>query len=190
MGGDRKTVKMARISYQSVAKDGEADKRLIQLLIKNGHLTPFEHSVFTFHIKAPIFVARQWFRHRTGSFSERSGRYTKFDLDDCYIPDNERAKGNEMLIRAQTESAFYTYKELIDKDIPLEVARMVLPLNLYTEWFWTVNARNLMHFLTLRTDKRAQKEIREYARAIEAFFEDAMPFTYEAFKNLEVKQDG
>jgi len=186
-GGDSTVAKIARISYMS-KPDPQGDRRLIELLMANGHESPFEHIVFTFLIKAPIFVARQWFRHRIGSFMERSGRYTKFD-EEFYLPSNERANGYSDVMKDQMHAAFETYKKLIQAGVKKEVARMVLPMSLYTQWYWTVNARSLMNFLNLRADKHAQHEIQKYAMAIAFFFKESCPWTYEAFVKKSYKGD-
>ncbi len=185
LGGDRAVAKIARISYMS-KPDPEGDKRLIELLMMNGHESPFEHIVFTFQIKAPIFVARQWFRHRIGSFMERSGRYTKFD-EEFYLPSDERASGYSEIMKSQMHAAFETYHKLLQSGVKKEVARMVLPMSLYTQWYWTVNVRSLMNFLNLRADKHAQYEIQQYALAVASFFKESCPWTYEAFLNKAYK---
>jgi thymidylate synthase (FAD) len=186
-GGDRAAARAARISYMSKS-DPEGDKRLIELLMMKGHESPFEHIVFTFQVKAPIFVARQWFRHRIGSFMERSGRYTKFD-EEFYVPSDERAKGFEEMMKTQMSSSFETYKKLLQGGVKKEVARMVLPMSLYTQWYWTVNARSLMNFLNLRADKHAQYEIQQYALAVAHFFKSTCPWTYESFVKKAYKGD-
>ncbi len=184
-GGDGIAIKTARISYMS-RSDPEGDKKLVKTLMMNGHESPFEHIVFTFYVKAPIFVARQWFRHRIGSFSERSGRFTEFE-EEFYVPDKTRAGEKVESMRTAMHNAFETYKSLLKSGIKREVARMVLPMSLYTQWYWTVNARSLMNFLNLRTDKHAQYEIREYAMAIAKFFSESCPLTYDAFVRYAYK---
>ncbi len=182
LGDDSTAVKAARISYMS-KPDPEGDKRLINILMASGHTSPFEHIVFTFYIKAPIFVARQWFRHRIGSFSERSGRYTEFDFDkDCYLPDDKRACGEGLTMYNIMYTNFDTYEQLLSAGVKREVARMVLPMSTYTQWYWTVNVRSLINFLNLRTDKHAQYEIREYANAVKNIFKEKCPLTYEAWQ--------
>ncbi len=178
-GGDEAAVRSARISYMSESNP-EGNKKLIRTLMINGHESPFEHIVFTFYVKAPIFVARQWFRHRMGSFSERSGRFTEFE-EEFYLPNEERAKDSVEIMRSAMHDAFETYKSLLKSGVNREVARMVLPMSLYTEWYWTVNARSLMNFLNLRADKHAQYEIREYAIAVAKLFNESCPLTYASF---------
>lgn len=171
--------KIARISHKSSGTP-EQDEGLIRGLMKMGHTSVFEHMIFTFYIKAPIFVARQWFRHRIGSFTERSGRYTVFD-NEYYLPPASRSADMVDKIKEELDKSFKFYEELIEQGISKEVARMVLPMNTYTEWYWTVNARSLMNFLDLRADRHAQQEIQEYALTIAHIFREMAPVTYEAF---------
>lgn len=196
MGNDLSAVRAARVSYDMDVLDEERDKKLIEFLLKNGHETPFEHIVFSFHVKCPIFVARQWFRHRIASYNELSGRYSKLSYE-FYLPDPARLrKGADIDGRAAlekieevTRSAFQTYLELLKMGIPREVARIVLPLNLYTRFYWTVNARSLMNFLNLRADSHAQWEIQQYALAIAKIFKEKCPWTFEAFLKYAYKGD-
>jgi len=197
MGGDNAVVRAARVSFGEGSKGEEKDRKLIHYLMKHKHGTPFEHSVFTFHVKAPIFVARQWFRHRIGSFNEISARYTKVE-DEFYIPPyfrkqhekNKQAskdipvENSEQLIlnyEHLIENIFDFYNTLLDKGVAREQARLILPMATYTQFYWTVNARSLMNFISLRLDSHAQKEIQEYAYAVAFFFAMKMPITFEAF---------
>jgi len=185
LGGDDMVVKAARISYES-EYDESKNEKLIELLFKLGHESPFEHVVFTFRIKAPIFVARQWMRHRISSINERSGRYTKFNANDVYVPDENRSDGNSSKFKDFYSQAFAVYSELLlttDK----EVARLVLPVSTYTEWYWTINARSLMNFLKLRADSQAQYEIRQYAINIAKIFKEICPLTYKYFIKYSYK---
>ncbi len=186
-GGDEAAIRAARVSYMSTS-DPEGNERLINLLMVNGHESPFEHIVFTFYVKAPIFVARQWFRHRIGSFSERSGRFTEFD-EEFYVPDKTRAGDSVKIMEDAMHNAFETYKHLLKSGVRREVARAVLPMSLYTQWYWTVNARSLMNFLNLRADKHAQYEIQRYAIAVARFFKENCPWTYKAFVEKAYKGD-
>ncbi len=179
LGGDEAAVRAARVSYMSKS-DPDGDARLIELLMKQGHESPFEHTVFTFHIKAPLFVARQWHRHRIASVNERSGRFTEFK-EEFYIPDETRAGGGVGLMKESMHRAFKDYEELLKMGVRRETARMVLPVSLYTEWFWTINVRSLMNFLKQRADSHAQYEIQRYALAVAKFFESNCPVTYSAF---------
>ncbi|MBO8161538.1 MAG: FAD-dependent thymidylate synthase [Thermosipho sp. (in: Bacteria)] len=206
MGNDYAAVKAARVSYGSGLKTPERDKKLIFYLMEHGHETPFEHIVFTFHAKAPIFVARQWFRHRIGSFNEASLRYTELK-DEFYLPDHIRKndktdkqmatiiENNELknkalkLIENAFENSYKIYKELLDMGIAREMARIVLPMSSYTQFYWTVNARSLMNFLNLRADSHAQWEIQQYAKSIAKIFKQKCPWTYEAYIKFKYKGD-
>ena len=196
MGGDDAVVEAARVSYGKGVTEAERDRKLIHFLLANRHETPFEHSVFKFHIKCPIFVARQWFRHRMSSYNEISGRYTKMK-EECCLPENLRTQKarnyvyetvepelNKELrdkIQDHYDKTFELYNELLEKGVAKEHARIILPLALYTQFYWTINARSLMNFLSLRSDIHAQGEIREYADVIGQIFLENMPYTYEAF---------
>lgn len=199
MGNDLSAVQAARVSYgKGLSSDPQRDKKLIFYLMKHGHETPFEHIVFKFHVKAPLFVARQWFRHRIASYNEISGRYTQVE-DDWYIPENIRVpdvvnkQGSVFatnredeeeilnLIEESIKKSYSTYRELLDRGVAKELARIVLPLSMYTQWYWTVNARSLMNFLNLRADSHAQWEIRQYALKIAEIFKEVCPWTFEAF---------
>jgi thymidylate synthase (FAD) len=197
MGGDQGVVDAARVSYGGVSKGAEADKKLIDYLLKHSHLTPFEHAVFKFHVSAPIFVARQWFRHRFAAYNEVSFRYTEVK-DYFYMPsawrgqDKKNKQGStaaaaldqdalHRLFSTQVEGALAAYKKMIEMGVAREMARMVLPVNLYTEFYWTVNARSLMNFVSLRADAHAQWEIQQYGEALARAFREKMPWTFEAF---------
>ncbi len=203
IGGDERAVLAARVSFDMKSKGEERDKRLIEYLLKHEHFTPFEHCVFQFHIKCPIFIARQWMRHRWGSYNELSARYTEIK-DEFYIPEKFRVqdtKNKQGSIQDKTlnhsqlkktyqkaiENSYKTYKELISRGVAREMARMVLPVATYTQFYWTVNARSLLNFLKLRLDEHAQFEIREYAKAIAEIFKLKMPWTWEAFNKIYAK---
>jgi thymidylate synthase (FAD) len=201
-GGDHAVVAAARVSngirYNEASKGEDADFKLINYLMKHRHGTPFEHNLFTFYIKCPLFVAREWQRHRIGSYNEVSGRYTEFKAE-FYIPSAFRGpgktnkQGSEFLNDPNADEwladkfsnwsreAYERYEFLLEQGLAKEMARMVLPLNLYTEFYWSINARALMNFLSLRTGSDAQWEIQQYAKAIEPMFFDVMPFTYHAW---------
>lgn len=211
MGGDDAVVASARVSngalYENASKGTEKDAKLISYLLNHRHGTPFEHSVFTFYIKCPIFVAREWMRHRIGSYNEVSGRYTEFD-PEFYIPEHYRLQGqtnkqgsfyptgkdivpynledwdwmNTRDVQAITKKAYEVYKLLLARGIAKEMARMILPVNLYTQFYFTVNARALMNFLSLRMGEDAQFEIQRFAEAVDIFFEDKMPLTHAAWE--------
>src|SRR6187401_2538613 len=179
MASDLSVVNGARVSFaRHKAEMDESDEGLIRFLMRDRHGTPFEHNSFRFHIRCPIFVAREWMRHRITSFNEFSLRYAKA-TDDFYIPELED-------VRSQVgKPGAYTFEavdpELAEKGVARELARSVLPVGAYTEFYWTVNARSLMNFLSLRNAETAQREIRRYAQACEMFLEQKMPITYAAF---------
>lgn len=202
MGGDLAVVNSARVSYaKSSAELTDKDERLIHRLLRDKHGTPFEQAVFTFYIKCPIFVAREWMRHRIGSFNEVSGRYKKLDTEfytpkKFRMPDPERVQMDykykdapdevDAAARAAVQNAYEyltkTYDYLVDDlGIAKEHARIILPVGIYTEFRWTVNARALMNFIALRTHPTAMREIRIYAAGIEEMFSNAMPVTHAAF---------
>jgi len=186
LGGDERVVQSARVSYGEGTKTYREDAALIDHLLRNGHTSPFEQVVLTFHVKLPIFVARQWIRHRTARLNEISGRYSVLK-DDFYIPapedialqsaDNKQGRADTALDTAEAETirgsmdaaqkkAYGDYNELIEEGLARELARINLPLSLYTEWYWQIDLHNLFHFLELRLDPHAQKEIRLYAQVL------------------------
>lgn len=199
MADDLSVVNAARVSFaQQQSKMDERGQGLIRFLMKNRHGTPFEHNAFKFRVKAPLFVVREWQRHRIGSYNEWSGRYSKLE-SEFYIPEYVREQTGKPgaysfepvseavkdftrgRIEHHVDKSFELYEELIFNGIAKEVARMVLPLNLYTQFIWTVNARSLMNFLSLRNSDHAQHEIREYAIIVEEFFRQRMPETHFSF---------
>ncbi|MEM3008401.1 MAG: FAD-dependent thymidylate synthase [Nitrososphaerales archaeon] len=198
-GSDLSVVNAARVSFAKRSDTlSEADKKLIAFLMRECHGTPFEHNSFTFNIKAPIFVAREWMRHRIGSFNEWSGRYSELECN-FYIPERMRTQVGKPgaytfediegmvnnlakdAMEASYDFAWSVYRYLLSMDVAKEVARMVLPLGIYTQFYWTVNARSLMNFLSLRNSPQAMKEIREYAQKVESLWAEKMPVTYQAF---------
>jgi len=209
MGGDLAISRNARVSYD--AEPREQDERLINYLHNNGHNTPMESTVFTFEVKAPIFVIRQWHRHRTWSYNELSARYRELP-EEFYIPEphlvgvqnkdnkqmrdpmtvdefkklslDERLRTERMLttMRAQNETSFSVYKQMLSDGVPRELARSVLPLSTYTHMFGTVNLNNLFKFLKERTHTHAQYEIRVYAMAMLELMEPIAPIATAAFK--------
>lgn len=204
LGGDLTAVQSARVSFGQETQGEEKDRKLIRYLLTHGHETPFEQCLFQFHIKCPLFTARQWFRHRWSSFNEISGRYTVFDENEFYVPEKKRVQekvnrqGSEIAetsdkehsehaekIRAATRQSLAVYRELLEEGTAKELARIILPLNMYTQFYWSVNARSLMNFLRLRCDPHAQYEIRLYAECIRGIFRDKMPWTSEVFDEGE-----
>lgn len=201
MADDLSVVNGARVSFaRHKTEMDDSDAGLIRFLMRERHGTPFEHNSFRFHIRAPIFVAREWFRHRVGSFNEFSMRYAKA-TDDFYVPEPDDvrsqvgkpgaysfepveagvAETTREEMRAVYEAAFSAYERLVELGVARELARSVLPVGAYTEFYWTVNARALMNFLSLRNSETAQREIRRYAEACEQFLAEKMPVTYAAF---------
>lgn len=198
-GGDLAVVNAARVSFAASQQElGESGEGLVRYLMSNGHGTPFEHSVFKFRVKAPLFVAREWMRHRIGSYNEWSQRYSTI-TNEFYIPDYVRtqvgkpgAYSYEVLEPGKTlralqtldnahNAAFQAYEELLELGVARELAARVLPTTVYTMFIWTVNARSLMNFLALRNSPHAQHEIRVYAQLAETIFAERMPVTHAAF---------
>jgi len=184
MGGDQAVIRGARICYQSEALNAESDVRLIRRLMQSDpkHNTVFEHAVFRWGVKCPIFVARQWMRHRIGSFNEKSLRYCVADRD-YYVPADEPLC--EVYIR-HMELSLDLYEQLLAAGWKKERARGVLGLAVYTEFIWTVNAWSLMNWLNKRLAKSAQWEHRQYALATLQLYEETMPITAGAFKEFVV----
>ncbi len=201
MASDLSVVNGARVSFARRKDElDDSDSGLIRFLMRERHGTPFEHNAFRFHIRCPIFVAREWMRHRVGSFNEFSLRYARA-TEDFYVPELEDVRSQvgkpgaytfesvEPELAAETrdamrevyEQAFATYERLVEAGVAREVARSELPVGAYTEFYWTVNARSLMNFVSLRASETAQREIRRYAEAVERFLEQQMPVTYAAF---------
>ena len=207
MGSDLSIVRSARVSYNAAwraGKDTGSDERLIKYLYANRHTTPFETVAFTFEVKAPVFVFRQWHRHRTWTYNEVSARYTQLP-NEFYIPSvediGEQSKSNKQaraigevrvghyvgrwLLIAFCKLAYALYKVLLMMGWPRELARMCLPMNVYTHMFATVDLHNLFHFLTLRTHAHAQFEIRQYAKAIIEVSSDVAPVAFSAWEKKD-----
>lgn len=212
MGDDAAIVQAARVSYGAGTKKAREDAALIRYLLRHHHTTPFEMCEIKYHIKLPIFVARQWIRHRTANVNEYSGRYSVME-DQFYIPaaehlaaqsvSNRQGRGEVLegaeaeraleILRADSRQAYDHYLELLNSDaqgtvkhearqgLARELARMNLPVNLYTQFYWKIDLHNLMHFLALRADAHAQYEIRVYAEAMLETLRQWVPMTYEAF---------
>jgi thymidylate synthase (FAD) len=197
---DLAVVNGARVSFNQESQAlSERDAGLIRFLMRDGHGSPFEHGYFRFIVKAPLFVVREHHRHRAGhSYNEWSGRYSKME-PEFYVPEYVRTQVGKPgaysfepvddAVRQQTREeidqnarrAFATYERLLDEGVAKEVARTVLPLSVYTKYFWSCNPRSLMHFCSLRNHESAQFEIRAYAEAAEAFLAKLMPVTHSAF---------
>lgn len=201
MGDDTSVVQAARVSYQSGSKGEEADKKLLRYLYTHRHTSPFEQVEFKFHCRMPIFVARQWVRHRTASLNEMSARYTELPAD-YYEPvywreqDTKNKQGSDGILtseqndhvtecyREACDRAIDTYRHMLSMGVAREMARMVLPVSMYTEWYWKQDLHNLLHFLRLRLDSHAQYEIRVYAEAIQQLITPIVPWTMEIFEEL------
>ena len=207
MGTDERIVEAARISYKSPSKGPFEDKKLLNYLWRNKHTSPFEMCKLTLNIKLPIFVMRQYVRHRMQNLNEMSARYTEL-LNEFYVPaewriqdtKNKQGSVSPQLVkdaiwqRRQTDRllkvcdlAYTTYKEMIADGVAREMARMVFPINIYTEIYCCWDLKNLMHFLQLREDAHAQFEIQEYARAIKEIAKELFPQTIEAFDKYKFK---
>lgn len=202
MGSDSRIVQAARVSYGEGTKTVREDAGLIDYLLRNEHTSPFEQVILTFHVKLPVFVARQWVRHRTARLNEISGRYSVMK-DDFYVPlpedmapqsdDNKQARALEPFPEAEARAmiaslkdgqakAYADYSALIEKGLAREVARINLPLSLYTEWYWQIDLHNLLRFLMLRMDAHAQKEIRLYANVMYGIAKTVCPLACESFR--------
>lgn len=203
MAGDIDVVGAARVSKgtkpEDASKGEKSDRGLINHLMTSGHGTPFEHSVFRFWIAAPIFVLREWHRHRIASINEQSGRYGEYERR-YYVPDVARVphptnkqssvvdydpeltEKLRAIVEDASQYAFDRYEEALGLGIARELARIVMPINTYSRMWWTINARSLMNFLELRNAPDAQWEIAEFAKAMEDKFKTVMPWTHEAFE--------
>lgn len=200
MGSDQRIVQAARVSYGDGTKTVREDKGLIDYLMRHAHTSPFEQVQFTFHVKMPIFVARQIVRHRTAKLNEISGRYSILK-DEFYEPDvsrmvkqskdNKQGSSEELLedadsilqsFKDEQFEMYDNYQEYIQGGMAKEMARINLPLSIYTEWYWTIDLHNLFHFLKLRMDSHAQHEVRVYADAKFNLIKDIVPFACEAFE--------
>ncbi|HOG75491.1 MAG TPA: FAD-dependent thymidylate synthase [Candidatus Marinimicrobia bacterium] len=202
MGGDSRIVQSARVSYGKGTKSVREDEALIDYLMRHQHTSPFEQVVLTFHCKMPIFIARQWIRHRAARVNEISGRYSVME-DEFYLPeetaiqyqnkDNRqgrdpqevpvhlRQKVLNILAKGQ-QVAYDDYQKMLADDIARELARINLPLSLYTQWYWQIDLHNLFHFLELRMDEHAQWEIRQYANVIADITRAVAPLAFRAFE--------
>ena len=202
-GGDQRIVQSARVSYGEGTKSLSQDGALIDYLLRHQHTSPFEQVVMTFHVKMPIFVARQWVRHRTGRMNEVSGRYSIMK-EEFYVPeadkvspqskDNKQGRASEAFdsetankiinqLEEGQKSSYENYSELLDAGLAREIARINLPLSLYTEFYWEMDLHNLFHFLKLRLDSHAQYEIRVYAEVMLEMCKKVAPMATESFIN-------
>lgn len=203
MGSDESIVQAARVSYGKGTKTVREDRTLIRYLMRHHHTTPFEMVEFKFHVKLPIFVARQWIRHRTASVNEYSGRYSIMP-EEFYMPGEEDIKSQSKtnrqgrseeeipsevrkkvldLLIAEQKSSFAGYNEMLESNVSRELARINLPLSLYTQWYWKIDLHNLFHFLKLRIDDHAQYEIRVYAKVMGEMVKKVVPLAWGAFED-------
>lgn len=209
MGDDGAICQAARVSYGKGTKSVQNDEGLIRYLMRHWHSTPFEMCEVKFHVKLPVFVARQWIRHRTANVNEYSARYSILDRE-FYIPEraalaaqstiNNQGRGAPLsdaeaarvleILKSDAARCYDHYEEMISEEgkqgLARELARMNLPMNIYTQWYWKVDLHNLFHFLRLRADSHAQYEIRVYAEAIARVVADWVPAAWKAFEDYRM----
>ncbi len=203
---DAAIVQAARVSYGVGTKTVNEDRGLVRYLMRHRHTTPLEMVEFKFHCSMPIFIARQWIRHRTANVNEMSGRYSvlpnkffKPQVDDLRAQSKTNKQGRDVLLDETTTQEFLDwldkadetyaeYERFIEKGVARELARMNLPINIFTEWYWKIDAHNLFHFLSLRMDKHAQKEIQDYAKPMFEMVRKVIPDAAEAF--IDYKLEG
>ncbi|MHA7886994.1 FAD-dependent thymidylate synthase [Roseicyclus sp.] len=209
MGDDAAIVQAARVSYGAGTKKARDDAGLIRYLMRHWHSTPFEMCEVKFHVKLPVFVARQWIRHRTANVNEYSARYSILDRE-FYIPEpdalaaqstvNNQGRGAVLegaeaarvqeILKSDAMRAYDHYEEMLSQDgqqgLARELARMNLPANVYTQWYWKTDLHNLFHFLRLRADAHAQYEIRVYAELMCRLVADWVPAAYSAFEDYRM----
>ncbi len=205
MGNDQAIAQAARVSYGEGTKKINTNEGLIRYLLRHAHTTPFEMVEFKFHCKMPIFVARQWIRHRMASVNEYSGRYSEM-LDEFYIPDisqirsqssgNRQGRGDELssdqqqfildVLKSEYVSQYDKYRKFLDLNLARELARIGLSVANYTQWYWKIDLHNLMHFLRLRLDSHAQHEIQVYGQSLGHIVQESVPIAYKAFLDYRV----
>ena len=209
MGDDDAIVQAARVSYGAGTKKAQDDNSLIRYLMRHWHSTPFEMCEIKLHVKLPVFVARQWIRHRTANVNEYSARYSILDKE-FYIPDprnlaaqskvNNQGRGEILeaedaqrvleILKNDSDRSYTNYENLLSSDgkpgLARELARMNLPTNIYTQWYWKTDLHNLFNFLRLRADKHAQYEIRVYAEIISEIVEKWVPKAFKAFLDYQM----
>ncbi len=206
MGDDAAIVQAARVSYGKGTKSVRDDRGLIRYLMRHHHTTPFEMVEYKFLVRLPIYIARQWIRHRTSSTNEYSGRYSIVP-DEFEVPEadevrhqsgrNRQGRGDPLppevveRFRSDLESvatqAYVAYSRALDAGVARETARLLLPVAYYTQWYWKVNLHNLFHFLSLRLDAHAQEEIRLYAAEVAKLARVVCPVAFEAFEDFQVE---
>ena len=205
MGGDDAIVQAARVSYGQGTSKVSQDRGLIRYLMRHRHTTPFEMVEFKFHCKMPIFVARQWVRHRTANINEYSLRYSEA-RDEFYYPEpeniqfqsalNKQGRSGEVppelkqkvldYFKENSERSFTMYQDLNEAGVARELIRSLLPVNIYTEWYWKNDLHNLLHFIGLRSDSHAQYEIRVFSDAMAHYVKEKAPFAWEAYQDYVV----
>ena len=209
MGDDGAITQAARVSYGKGTKSVQNDEGLIRYLMRHRHSTPFEMCEIKLHVKLPVFVARQWIRHRTANVNEYSARYSILDRE-FYVPKrehmnaqsdvNNQGRGDLLnadecarvleILRLDSDQCYSNYEAMISQDqqqgLARELARMNLPTSIYTQWYWKVDLHNLFHFLRLRADEHAQYEIRAYANELCKIVKDWVPFAYQAFEDYQL----
>jgi thymidylate synthase (FAD) len=204
MGDDASIVQAARVSYGKGTKSVSEDEGLIRYLMRHKHSTPFEMVEFKFHCRMPIFVARQWIRHRTANVNELSGRYSEMP-DWFYEPtpemcttqsaQNRQGGSGEQVadpaaaatsFKQLQDTAYEQYEGYLESNMRRELARVNLPVSLYTEWYWKIDLHNLFHFLRLRMDTHAQYEIRVFAEAMGRFVKERVPLAWRAFEDYHL----
>src|SRR5437870_1931280 len=206
MGSDQSIVQAARVSYGEGTKSVREDRGLIRYLMRHQHTTPFEMVVLKFHIKAPIFVVRQLVRHRTASINEESARYSIM-REEFHEPaweevgyqskDNKQGRATDEVpaevvqrfltfLKEDRDTAYNHYETFLQDNVARELARIVLPLSLYSQFYWQMNLHNLFHFLWLRMDDHAQKEIRDYANQVAVCVKEVAPLAWEAFEEYKL----
>lgn len=202
MGNDAAIEQAARVSYGAGTRQVSETRGLIRYLLRHAHTTPFEMVEVKFHAKMPIFVARQWIRHRTANVNEMSARYSVLP-DQFYVPeseviqlqsennkqgrgeaaDDETREETQRFLAMDAHQAYEHYTEMIERGVARELARSNLPVSIYTEWYWKIDLHNLMHFLRLRLDSHAQHEIQVFGRAMAKIVSEAFPLAWEAFED-------
>ena len=209
MGDDAAICQAARVSYGRGTKSVQNDEGLIRYLMRHWHSTPFEMCEVKFHVKLPVFVARQWIRHRTANVNEYSARYSILDRE-FYIPEpsqlaaqstvNNQGRGEVLsgeesarvleMLKRDAATSYDHYEQMLSQDgqqgLARELARMNLPMNIYTQWYWKVDLHNLFHFLRLRADSHAQYEIRVYAEEMCRIVADWVPLAFKAFEDYRL----
>lgn len=207
MGDDSSIVQSARVSYGKGTKSVNEDEGLIRYLMRHQHTTPFEMVEFKFHCRMPIFVARQWIRHRTANVNELSARYSEMpdwfyepqpELCTTQSAQNRQGGTGEQVERSTDVAASFTetqrvaydnYQVYLDLNMRRELARANLPVSLYTEWYWKIDLHNLFHFLKLRLDPHAQYEIRVFAEAMAEIVKERIPMAWRAFEDYSLKSE-